>query len=79
MKVSRKYYNLMRQGETGKLFILKPNNKYYFRSGPFYGRCVNAMYEMCKDSFIDYLEELFEEANIIDKKVILEIIRELKN
>lgn len=36
------------------------------------------MYQLCKDSFIDYLKELFEEANIIDKKVIVEIIRELK-
>lgn len=78
MKISRKLYQFSRQCENGEIFYLDKKGNYCFRYNPFKGGKVIKLYQLYKGEIIDYLHDLFEYANIIDKKVILEILNEIK-
>ncbi|RYY51499.1 MAG: hypothetical protein EOO06_00410 [Chitinophagaceae bacterium] len=76
-KVNKQLYTLARQSERGEYFKVNSNNQYQFRKGYYSGKTVNYLYEENPGRFLEYLYELFALVNIIDQKVIVEIVKEL--
>ncbi len=77
-KINRQTYNILSSGVRGELFIINKNNQYEFIKTRFIGYTVDYLYEESGEMFIDFLEELWYQVNIVDKHNIDRIIWELR-
>lgn len=77
-KINRQTYNILSSGVRGELFIINKMNQYEFIKTRFKGYTVDYLYEESGEMFIDFLEELWYQVNIVDKHNIDRIIWELR-
>lgn len=76
-KISRRLYNVLSSGIRGEVFIINKHNQFEFIKTRFKGYTVDYLYENNPEMFIEFLEELWYQVNIIDKHNIDVIVREL--
>lgn len=76
-KINRRIYNILSSGVKSEIFKINRNNKFEFTKTRFIGYTVDYLYEENSEMFIDFLEELWYQVNIVDKHNIDTIIREL--
>ena len=69
--------NLLLQSTQGELFIVNKKNEYEFRKGYMKNMSFETLYIQYKNDFIDYLDFLYETANIVDRKIIYGIKKQL--
>lgn len=77
-KINRRIYNILSSGVQGEIFVINKNNQYEFIKTRFKGMTVDYLYEENSEMFIDFLEELWFQVNIVDKHNIDRIIKELR-
>lgn len=75
-KISKKYLYLFRI-DGSELFTFNRNLEFSFKIGRFKGLTVNYLYSNYGERFIDWLEDIWYNVNIIDKHNINTIISEL--
>lgn len=68
--MERSILNFLLQSTKGNLFILNKNNEYVFRNGMMKNTSFETLYIQYGDQLIDYLMELNQIANIVDRKII---------
>jgi hypothetical protein len=76
-KINRQTYNILSSGVRGEVFVINKNNQYEFIKTRFRGYTVDYLYEYNPEMFIDFLESLWFQVNIVDKHNIDRIIWEL--
>lgn len=77
-KINRRIYNILSSGVKGEVFVINKNNQYEFIRTKFRGMTVDYLYKENPEMFIDFLEDLWYQVNIVDKHNIDRIIKELR-
>lgn len=81
-KITKRQYSIL-STDKGKLFLIDFNGNHQLRTGPMKGITIELLYEKAKledkeDLFYEQLQDLYDEANWIDKYSIYEIYKKLK-
>jgi len=76
--VNNRVYTMLRQSTLGELFYVLPNNEYAFRKGFSKLTPINKLFKQSPDACIDYLKSLYTDANIVDRAIIKQLVKELK-
>jgi hypothetical protein len=76
-KINKKTLLILSSGQTSELFFINKKDEFEFKRGKFKGLTVQYLYETNGDLFIEWLEEIWYQVNIIDKNNIDTIIKEL--
>lgn len=76
-KINKRTLLVLSSGQTSELFLINKKDEFEFKRGKFKGLTVQYLYEKDDYLFIEWLEEIWYQVNIIDKNNIDTIIREL--
>lgn len=81
-KITKRQYSIL-SNDKGKLFLIDRNGNYQLRIGPMRGTTIELLFEKAKfedreDIFFEQLQELYDDANWVDRYNIYEIYKKLK-
>lgn len=76
--MTNRVYTMLRQSTLGELFVVLKDNQYAFRKGFCRYLPVIELYKKAPDECIDYLKSLYSEANIVDRAIIKQLVKELE-
>jgi hypothetical protein len=76
-KFNRQIFNVLSSNIKGEIFIINKMGQFEFIKTRFKGLTVDYLYSENSEMFIEFLEELWYQVNIVDKHNIERIIREL--
>ena len=82
-KITRRQYDLLTSGYKGELFYINKENKWIIRKGYFKDLSIDLVFTTAlnldrEEQFWEQLQDLYDEANWIDKMNIFCICKELK-
>lgn len=74
---------MFKQTDKGEWFYINKNNEWILRKGPKSGVSISSLYKISnelgmEDNFFDLLDDIFDNANWIDKKNIWTIKKEIR-